>query len=49
METELKLVDEKIEDAKSDKKDKEKYQLMRIKAKLEKEIDRIKFGLGSKY
>lgn len=49
METELKLVEEKIDDAKGDRKDKEKYQLMRIKAKLEKEIDRIKFGLGSKY
>lgn len=49
METELKLVEEKIEDAKGDRKNKEKYQLMRIKAKLEKEIDRIKFGLGSKY
>ena len=49
METELKLVEEKIDDAKGDRKDKEKYQLMRIKAKLEKEIDRIRFGLGSKY
>lgn len=49
METELRLVEEKIDDAKGDRKDKEKYQLMRIKAKLEKEIDRIRFGLGSKY
>lgn len=49
METELKIVEEKIEDAKGERKDKEKYQLIRIKAKLEKEIDRIRFGLGSKY
>lgn len=49
METELKIVEEKIEDAKGERKDKEKYQLMRIKAKLEKEINRIQFGLGSRY
>lgn len=42
---ELKMVDEKLEDAKSDNDRKKKYELMRIKSKLEKDIDRIEFKL----
>lgn len=45
LETELKIVKEKIEDAKGDNARKEKYELMRIQANLEKEITRIKHGL----
>lgn len=45
LETELKIVKEKIEDAKGDNARQEKYQLMRIQANLEKEITRIKHGL----
>ena len=45
METELKIVREKIEDAKGDNARKQKYELMRIEASLEKEIPRIKYGL----
>ena len=45
LESELKIVDEKIEDAKSDNERQKKYELMRIKQKLEKDIERIKFHL----
>lgn len=38
---ELKILDEKLEDAKSEGNKKEKYQLMRLKNKLEGEINRI--------
>ena len=44
LETELKLVREKIEDAKSDNNRKAKYQLMRMESKLEDEIARIKYN-----
>ena len=46
LEDELKIVESKIDDAKSndDERDK-KYQLMRIKNKLEKDISRIRYGL----
>lgn len=47
LEGELKLVNEKIEDARSDNSRKEKYELMRIKHKLEKDIERIKFRLDN--
>lgn len=45
LETELRIVKEKIEDAKGDNAREQKYQLMRIQASLEKEITRIKHGL----
>ena len=45
LELELKMVREKIDDAKSDGNKEAKYELMRIENKLEKDIDRIKFGL----
>lgn len=45
LEGELKLVNEKIDDAKGDNARKEKYELMRIKQKLEKDIERIKYRL----
>lgn len=45
LEMELKMTREKIEDAKSDGNKEAKYELMRIENKLEKDIERIKFGL----
>lgn len=45
LETELKIVKEKIEDARGDNNKQQKYQLMRIQANLEKEITRIRHGL----
>ena len=45
LETELKIVKEKVEDAKGENNKQQKYQLMRIQANLEKEITRIKHGL----
>lgn len=45
LETELKIVKEKIEDARGDNNKQQKYELMRIQANLEKEITRIKHGL----
>ena len=45
LETELKIVKEKIEDAKGDNVKEQKYQLMRIQSNLEKEIMRIKHGM----
>lgn len=49
METELRVINEKIEDAKGENDKKEKYQLMRLKDKLEKDIQRVKYGLNGKY
>ena len=43
-ETELKIVEEKITDAKSAGKRREKYQLMRLKAKMEKELANAKYS-----
>ena len=43
-ETELKIVEEKISDAKSAGKRREKYQLMRLKAKMEKELANAKYS-----
>jgi len=45
LENELKIVNEKIEDAKGDTDKQKKYQLMRIKHKLENDIKRIQFRL----
>jgi hypothetical protein len=45
LETELKIVREKIEDAKGENEKQKKYQLMRIEADLEKEVMRIKHGM----
>ena len=45
LELELKMVNEKLEDAKSDGDREAKYELMRIQNKLEKDIERIKYGL----
>ncbi len=45
LETELKIVKEKIEDAKGDNSKAQKYELMRIQSTLEKEITRVKHGL----
>lgn len=45
LETELKIVKEKIEDSKGENNKEQKYQLMRIQANLEKEIARIKHGM----
>lgn len=42
---ELAITNEKIEDAKSDGDKKAKYELMRIKQKLERDIERIEFNL----
>lgn len=44
LETELKLVREKIEDAKSDNSRDKKYELMRLESKIEDELARIKYG-----
>lgn len=45
LETEHRIVSEKIEDAKGENDKKQKYELMRVQAKLEKEITRIKYNL----
>lgn len=45
LENELKMCDEKIEDARGDRNKEKKYQLMRIKHKLEHDIGRIKYYL----
>lgn len=44
LELELKITDEKIDDARSDGDKAAKYKLMRIKNKLEHEISRLKYG-----
>lgn len=46
LEDELKLVKEKIEDAKGDENKQKKYELMRIESKLEREIARVKLHLS---
>lgn len=45
LEDELEMVEEKIEDSRGDEDKSKKYELMRIRAKLKKEIDRIQLGL----
>lgn len=45
LEMELKICEEKLEDAKSEGEREKKYELMRIKNRLEKDINRIKFNL----
>lgn len=45
IETELKLIDEKIDDARGDGNRAAKYDLMRTKAELEKALDSLKYGL----
>ncbi len=49
MEAEMKIIEEKISDAKSAGDKKEKYQLMRLQSTLEKDIDRVRYGLKGKY
>ena len=44
LELELKLVDEKIDDAKSRGETERKYELMRIKHKLERELSHVRYG-----
>lgn len=46
LEDELKIVNEKVDDAKSDADKSKKYQLMRLKQKLENDIRRIQFSLS---
>jgi hypothetical protein len=46
MENELIIVNEKIEDSRGDESKQKKYELMRIKNKLEDDIARIKYRLG---
>lgn len=46
LEDELEIVKEKIEDSKYNDDKSKKYELMRIRANLEKEIDRITLGVG---
>lgn len=45
LQTELNIVNEKIDDARSDSNRQSKYQLMRIKNKLETDIERIRYKL----
>lgn len=45
LESELKIVSEKLDDAKGDNSREEKYQLMRIQQKLQHDVDRIKYHL----
>lgn len=45
LKNELKMVEEKIEDAKSDNERSKKYELMRIQQKLKKDIERIEYHL----
>lgn len=46
LESELEIVNEKIEDSRSAEDKQNKYKLMRIRAKLQKDIDRIQLGLN---
>lgn len=48
LETELAVVNEKLEDSRGDEKKENKYQLIRIKKKLESDLDRIKYHLRAK-
>ena len=43
--TEIQVIDEKISDARSAGKRREKYHLMRLKNKLESERTRVRYGL----
>lgn len=45
LQTEFKIVEEKIKDAESENDKKKKYELMRIQAKLQKDIERIRYNL----
>lgn len=47
LELELKIVNEKIDDAKSDSDRKAKYELMRIQNKLERQLERLNFNIDS--
>ena len=46
LKNELEIVNEKIEDAKSENDKKAKYELMRIRNKLVKDIERIEYNLN---
>lgn len=48
LETELAVVNEKLEDSRGDEKKENKYQLIRIKKKLESDLDRVKYHLRAK-
>ena len=48
LKNEVKMVDEKLEDARSDGNKKEKYQLMRTRQRLESEIERIENHIESR-
>lgn len=48
LKTELAIVNEKLEDSRGDEKKENKYQLIRIKKKLEADIERIEFRLKDK-
>ena len=48
LEAELKIVNEKVDDSKSDDSKEKKYQLMRLQSKLENDIDRIKYRLDER-
>lgn len=45
LEEELEIVNEKIEDSRGDENKEKKYQLMRIRNKLQKDITRVQYGL----
>lgn len=45
LKSELEIVEEKIEDARGDENKQNKYELMRIRTKLKKDIERIEFGV----
>ena len=45
LEEELEIVNEKIEDSRGDEDKSKKYELMRVRSKLQKELDRINLGL----
>ena len=45
LEEELEIVNEKIDDSRGDEDKSKKYELMRVRSKLQKELDRINLGL----
>lgn len=45
LELELKMVEEKINDSRSDSNPKAKYELMRIQNKLERELEKVQYGV----
>ena len=49
LETEIKLLEEKIDDARGDGNRQAKYALMRTKAELERARDRIRYNLNASY